>query len=422
MRVAVLCETFSKKMGYLQRMLPKYLAHLGVETHVVTMDLFPYYRTRDFGVTYGGFADTEYLVPGTVEQHEGYTLHVLPHRASLGHMRMVGLRKKLEEIKPDVVQTMANFGWIAMDAAWLQPSLGYKLFTGNHFHASVFPLAQNGSSWGLQRIRCLLTRTIPGWMVGRFTEKCYAIAPDCADVAVRFFGAPEEKVVVCPLGVDSEFFHARNGDDCGRKTVRKELGFCDSDIVCIYTGRFSEDKNPLLMARAIAKLAESGEPYRGLFVGNGVQAAQIRAMPACKVREFVPVHELGKYFHAADIGVWPTQESMSIFDAAACGLPVVVNHTMGAMERVDGNGITYRLNELDDLIRALRELRDERTRARLGAAGALKMADHFTWESIARRRLRDYETSLGIVPTTQPATGECFATSRDKPRQEASRC
>jgi len=131
-----------------------------------------------------------------------------------------------------------------------------------------------------------------------------------------------------------------------------------------------------------------------LFVGNGMQAEAIRSCAGCTTHPFVPVHELGDFCRASDIGVWPTQESLSMMDAAACGLPIVANNTMTAPGRLDGNGVAYKLNNLEDLVRVLLGLRELETRKRMGAIGARKMAQDFSWESIARRRLRDYKAAL----------------------------
>jgi glycosyltransferase involved in cell wall biosynthesis len=180
-----------------------------------------------------------------------------------------------------------------------------------------------------------------------------------------------------------------------RYQLRQQLGFADSDIVCVYTGRFSQAKNPLALAEAIARLVSQGEPYRALFVGDGVQADAIRSYAGCVTAPFVPHDKLATLFRAANIGVWPTQESMSMLDAAACGIPIVVNDTLQAVERIDGNGITYKLNDVNDLVRALLSLREPSTRKRLGQLGADKMARDFSWLSIARRRLQDYEAALG---------------------------
>ena len=391
-------------MGYLQSALPKYLARIGVDTHVITMDLPPYFQATDFQQSYGEFCDPGELIPGAVETHEGYTLHVLGRRRRLGHMRMRGLSKKLAAIRPAIVQTMTPIGWIALDAAFSKLTLKYRLFTGCHHHASVFPLANRlASPWSAEILRSRLMRSLPGRAVSLCTEKCYAIAPDCAEVAVRFMGVARSKIDVCPLGVDTELFHpaVNEGDKRARHRLRERLGFSGSDIVCIYSGRFSEDKNPLLLAQAVERLFRQGAAFRGLFVGQGVQAKGIESCAGCTTHPFVAVHELGEYFRAADVGVWPTQESMSMLDAAACGIPIVANDSMSVPERVKGNGATYRLQDIEDLIRVLLRFEDAQTREQLGAAGARKMAREFSWETVAKRRLVDYEFAAAST-RTQP--------------------
>lgn len=395
MRIVLLTRAFQQGMGYLENMLPKYLARAGVETHVVAMDLPPYYWLPEFAETYGEFSQPHSA--GSVEGQDGYTLHILGHRKIAGYMRMVGLQEKLASIRPDIVQTSVCIGWIALDAARYKAGLGYRLFTGNHYHASVFPLATRSSSWWeVERLRCTLTRYFPGWLASLPAEKCYAIAPDCADVASRFFGVPETKIAISPLGVDTDIFIpvTSEKDQQARQTLRQQLGFSDSDIVCIYTGRFSEDKNPLLLAQAVAQLAADGKPYRGLFMGQGRQGAAIGSSTGCTVHPFVPVQELGNFFRAANIGVWPTQESLSMLDAAGCGLPIVANDTVSVLERIEGNGLLYKLNDVHDLVRTLLELRDQNTRQQMGFAGAAKVASKFSWSAVASRRLQDYEAAL----------------------------
>jgi glycosyltransferase involved in cell wall biosynthesis len=395
MRVVLLSETFTKGMGYLENLLPKYLTRLGVETHVVASDLPCYYRQQAIRKAYNGFIQP--LQPGSVEVRDGFTLHILGHRKTFGHMRMTGLREKLRWIRPDVVQTSTPIGWIALDAARFKAALGYKLFTGSHHHASVFPLATTPAAfWSAERLKCLALRTIPGLLVSQATEKCHAITEDCADVAARFFGVPRSKLEICPLGVDTELFHAAANarDAAERWAQRARWGFPENEIVCIYTGRFSAEKNPLLLARAVAELRQQGELYAGLFVGNGEQAEEIRRCEGCATHPFVNVEELGALYRSADIGVWPAQESLSMLDAAACGLPVVANDTMTARERLDGNGVRYRLNDQADLARALLDLRGANKRRAMGERGARRMSEEFSWKSIAWRRIGDYEAAL----------------------------
>jgi glycosyltransferase involved in cell wall biosynthesis len=312
-------------------------------------------------------------------------------------MKMVGLMEKLRSVKPAIVYSLAAIGWIPLDAALFKSFLGYKLFTGSHTTASVFPLAQRETtSIDPERVRSFFTRFIPGRFTSLFTEKCYGATKDCADIAVRFFGIQKYKIEVCPLGVDTDMFSpvGDEEDRISRLKTREQLGFAPDDIVCIYTGRFAEDKNPLILARAIERLMEMGEPYKGFFVGHGIQSEALKTIQGCIVHPFVPVTRLPHFYRASDIGVWPTQESTSMLDAAACGLPLIVNDTRIAQERIEGNGIMYRLNDVDDMVRALLRLRDSTVRQALGAVGARRMVNEFSWAALAHRRMKDFEAAL----------------------------
>jgi glycosyltransferase involved in cell wall biosynthesis len=396
MRIAILHEAFPRNMGYAGTQLPKALSKLGADVHYVTAGLPANTAIPSFRETYGEFV-AEVQKGVTTERYEGYTVDYLPFRRQLGYVRLQGLYRKLRELKPDIVQTFATISWMPLDAALIKPRLGYKFFTGNHTTASVFPLSQRPSyRWEPARIRNTLTREICGSVVSLFAEKCYAATIDCADVAIRFFGVPAAKVDVAPLGVDTDTFfpastsaHVRE-----RAEVRRELGYRPEEIVCIYTGRFAADKNPLLLARAVESLASAGRPFRSLFFGAGEQFEEIEKCGRATVRKFVPFTELGRYYRAADVGVWPAQESTSMLDAAACGVPIVVNDTLQAAERIEGNGLRYKLNDLDDLTWALQQLEDTRLRDQLGCVGAKKMRDQFSWRSLAQRRLHDYESAL----------------------------
>ena len=345
MRVVLLSETYPKDMGYLVTLLPKYLARLGAEVHLVVLDLPPYHYLPDYRRTYSSFVDPRLPVAGSVEQVDGYTVHVLAHHRWFGYAAPSGLIAKLRGLKPDVVYSSVAIGWLpllALAGKWL---LGYRLFTGSHTAAIMFPLAARRHPWlKPEGLACLLARWLPGRLVSLFTRACYAPTRDCGAIAARFFGVQRNKLRIVHLGVDHEVFHPRRaGDDAERAAPRAELGLGPDEIVCIYTGKMTEWKNPLLVADAVAALRSRGRPYRALFIGEGAQRETIAARPDCVVLDLMPYRRLGRYFRAADIAVWPTNESTSMLDAAACGLPIVVSDRH-YRDHVDGNGRVYPMN------------------------------------------------------------------------------
>jgi glycosyltransferase involved in cell wall biosynthesis len=397
LRIAIIFYSFPRDMGYSNTMLARYLARLGAEVHYIATDLPVYHKMRDARTAYTGFSAEATLKPGDVEQYDGYTVHCVAHRYVLGVPMFSGLAEKLRELQPDVVQLLINAGWVPLQTAAAKLRQGFTLFSAAHTTVSVFPLARRAAPpWDPQLLGNFAARAVPGRVVSIVTERCYAATSDCAEVATRFYGMPERKVSIVPLGVDTDnFYPARTDAERARRlTLRHELGIGADELLCIYTGQFSDAKNPLVLARAVGELRSAGLAVRGLFIGNGTQQAAIAASEGCVALPFRPHRELPPYYRAADIGVWPTQESMSMLDAAACGLPIIVNDTLLARERIEGNGIIYRLNDAADLAEKIRSLADPARRAELGAVGAKRMIELFSWDSIARRRLADYAAAI----------------------------
>jgi len=400
LRVALLSYWFPRGMGYIVNMLPRYLARQGVEVHYLTMDLPHYFFNKAQQTAYDSFDQLTIMSAGQEETFDGFRLHCLGHRQIAGYPRFRGLRAKLASIRPDVVQSFLSIGWVALDAALLQRSLDYRLFTAAHTTHSVFPLANRDSHWfEPARVRNFLSRWMPGRYVSTKTEKCYAATTDCADVAVRFFGVQARKVDVAPLGVDTDLMSPVSTAEHRehRASLRARLGVLPDEVLFIYTGQYSAAKNPQLLAQAVESMRSQGARVRAVFLGDGEQRDALAARPWSVVLPFVPHRELAAYYRAADVAVWPTQESTSMLDAAACGLPVVVNNTLRAVERIDGNGLTYLLNDQDSLERVLTQLLDARKRRALGDVGARRMAEHFSWDSLVRRRIGDYRTALAHV-------------------------
>jgi glycosyltransferase involved in cell wall biosynthesis len=384
-------------MGYIVNMLPRYLARQGIDVHYLTMDLPHYFFNKTQQSAYGSFEQLTIMAAGQEETYDGFRLHCLGHRQIGGYPRFRGLHEKLASIRPDVVQSFLSIGWVALDAALLRASLRYRLFTAAHTTHSVFPLANRQSHWiEPARMKNFVTRWVPGRYVSTQTEKCYAATSDCADVAVRFFGVQARKVDVAPLGVDTDLMSPSQTAEQAeqRNSLRSRFGVQPDDVLFIYTGQYSAAKNPILLAQTVESMRRQGARARAIFLGDGEQRDVLAACPASTVLPFVPHRELPAYYRAADVAVWPTQESTSMLDAAACGLPVVVNDTLHAVERIDGNGLTYALNDQASLERVLFTLLRPEERKRLGDVGARRMAAEFSWDSLVRRRVSDYSQAL----------------------------
>jgi len=403
MKIVLISDSFPRNMGYLGTMMPKYLARLGAEVHCLALDLPPYWQQPEMRDHYVRLIGEEWFVPGHVAQYEGYTVHILGHQPVGRLMRMPGLGRKLAELKPDIVYSQAAVGWIPLECAFLKLRYGFRFFTGSHMLASGFPFARKPAPWrSPEALKVLLSRWIPGRFISLLSEKCTAPTVDCAEIAWRFFGVQKSKVEILHLGVDTDVFYPLTtpAHAAERARLRHDLGVADDEVLGIYTGKLTAEKNALIVARAVQRLRSQGRRFRLLCIGEGAEKQALAASEWTTVLSFRPYQELGPYYRAADIGIWPSNESTSMLDAAACGLPLIVSDLVVYRDHVDGNGLVFKKGDFADLIAKLTELDDADRRRKLGAVGAEKMAACFSWQAHVGHRLRDYEKALSSTRAT----------------------
>ncbi|MBD3636691.1 MAG: glycosyltransferase family 4 protein, partial [Crocinitomicaceae bacterium] len=303
------------------------------------------------------------------------------------------LYNKLREIEPDIVQTFAVESIIMWQTVNIKKKLGFKLFSANHVLRSVFPLADQWESINpIKRLAWNLKHKRSGRVLSKHVELYFYQTLDAEEIAVTYFGADPTKSKIDPLGVDTDHFKPQ---EMVNDALRTKFGFTENDWVCIYTGRLSKGKSPLVLAKAIDLLAKDHPEIKGLFIGNGEQEEEIKKLRNCITHPFVKFPELPDYYNLAKIGVWPKEESTSMLDAMACGLPLIISNTVTATERVEGNGLTYIENDHTDLAKQIVKLKNSGTQFKeMSRIGIQKIMDKYSWEAIARQREKDYLKAL----------------------------
>lgn len=403
MRVVYLTPWYSEGMGYAENKLPKALARAGIDMHLVTSDLQVYPFSETYSEVYEPF-----LGPPRVEPCEkvidGYRLHRLPSRrkallrrysALFGPSQsyLSGLVDKLRELQPDVIH-MNDTCLHAYRTVWAFRNEPCKLFLEFHKHKSVMAgalAARDALIWRLYR-------RMVGNFLSRHIEACFPISTDAAEVAAELYGIDSAKIQVMPLGVDTDWFHPPRdeADAAAAGKWRAEWGVEPDEIVVVYTGRFTAAKGPAILAAAVDRLRADDIPVRAVFFGAGEahETAKIKAARGCLCHDFVQASELPAIYRAADVGVWPRQESLSQLDMLASGRPIVISADVQATERVDGCGLTYTEGDPESLAEQLRRLRDPHLRAELGAVGEARIAENYSWDAVARQLKEIYAEAL----------------------------
>jgi hypothetical protein len=136
MKIVILSDWYSEKMGYAENYLPSALGALGHEVHLVTTDLQVYGTTPDYDTIYKAHLGPRQVSTGVFE-HESYTLHRNPHTIQAGIV-ITNMRETLQEIVPDIVYCFEIFIPSTQQAVDYKKEMDYRIFCESRMHLSVY--------------------------------------------------------------------------------------------------------------------------------------------------------------------------------------------------------------------------------------------------------------------------------------------
>ncbi len=161
----------------------------------------------------------------------------------------------------------------------------------------------------------------------------------------RFFRSPlvpiEERIHICPRGVDADQFSPDRKSPEIRKEMIAKAGIPDDAIILLYAGRISPEKNVGLLTDFMELLAkETDRDYRLLIAGAGPQEEWLQEQTDNRIPgKIVQLGHLDKetlanYYATADIFVHPNPKEpfgIAPLEAMASGVPTVVPNAGGLL-------------------------------------------------------------------------------------------
>jgi glycosyltransferase involved in cell wall biosynthesis len=193
------------------------------------------------------------------------------------------------------------------------------------------------------------------------------------------------------LGVYVSLVEQRAIEDAARERDR------DSDeLRVLAVGRLEREKNPLLLADALALLRESDPRWRLVVCGDGPmrkelseRLEQLRVREYTDLRGYVAMDDgLARYYRDCDLFLhvsWTEGMPQVLFEAFAARLPVVATAVGGVPRAAAGCALLVPPGDARAVAAALMRLADDRPlRERLSQAGAARVHRH-TIEAETRR-------------------------------------
>ncbi len=239
----------------------------------------------------------------------------------------------------------------------------------------------------------------------RFSARVVATDHSLVPSTVRHLRVPESVVEVLPNAVDVGRCDALAGLAAGRR-IRAASGLPDGEPLLLSAGRIERNKGFDVLARALARVKQSGavDRWRWVIVGDGPYRSTLeRVIGQLGLRDRTLLigtatdRELHAWYEAATLFVHPTLyegSSLVTLEAMAHRCPVVATTAGGLPDKVvsDVTGWLVPPADVEALAHALigTLARTERLDA-MGTAGRDLVERHFSWETLTDRLLVLYD-------------------------------
>ena len=311
---------------------------------------------------------------------------------------LLDLKRVLRTLNPDVVHAGP-----LQSAAFLTALSGYRPLVSMSWGYDLLLDAERNAAWR--------------W-VTRFTlKRSTVMIGDCRTVRELAVGhgMPAERIVTFPWGVDLQKFNPLEGQDRpivwppdGEQKGRSEifLLLCNRSWEPIY----GVDLIAKAFVLASQMLAGGDHPeLRLLMPGNGSQAdllRQIFSSGGCLDRVDFPGQvsqpDLPRYYRSADLYLSASHSdgsSVSLMEAMACGLPVLVSDIPGNREWVTPGvqGWWFPDGDFRAMAEAIVQAVEKRKRLpEMGRAARQVAEQRADWERNSSRLLEAYELAISI--------------------------
>ena len=253
----------------------------------------------------------------------------------------------------------------------------------------------------VRRLRSRLMARLASALLSRRNSRTWIVLSAAMKSSfIRNHPVPPESIFVIPNGVDSSRYSPDNVARY-RDEVRDSLSLAPGAQVVLFLGGDWPRKG---LAQAIEALSLLAGETTLLVVGFGNIAAYRNLAKRCGIENRViftgPTREGWRYYAASDVYVLPSLYEpfgLSILEAMASGLPVLVSQDSGAAELIHDGVDGLLIQEPRDVpaisakLGAL--LKDADLRTRLGRQ-ARRTALQYPWDRVARETEEVYEKVL----------------------------
>ena len=216
-------------------------------------------------------------------------------------------------------------------------------------------------------------------------------------------GADPAAIDICYTNIDADYWQP--DPDRGRR-ARRKFDLAEATPLIVFVGRVCPQKQPAVLAHSVSRLAQLSPDFVLLVAGDGPDLEWLRTFVKknklnrqVRLPGALPNADIRDLLAAADIFFLPSQWegiALSVYEAMACGVPVVGADVGGQSELVTPEcgvliGRGAEADEAQQYATALAQLlSDPGQRKTMGRHGRQRIQDHFRLDQMTDRLLAAY--------------------------------
>lgn len=245
--------------------------------------------------------------------------------------------------------------------------------------------------------RYLLNSRTLSEFIERFTisnaSKVFVLTSYLKRYAVRH-GANEEDIFILPHKVDPELFQRKREK---RAEIRKKLGIKKDEILLVFVGRLSVQKDPLTLLRGYSLAKNKMPDLKLVLVGDGPlrekaeKYVEDEGLTDTIFTGFVPRDEVASIMIAGDAFVLPTLTEgfgFVFIEAQASSLPILTSDIPHTKDIVtEKNALLFPPRNAEELSRQILRLQKEDLREKLSKESEISVRKFFP-ERLQKREAR----------------------------------
>lgn len=300
-----------------------------------------------------------------------------------------GIAADIEGMKPDLVLLCGYYPPVHARLAWLLGKRGLRigLRSDNTLEHSDF-----GGLKGLAK-RLIL----PRWL--RRYDTWHPVG-SLARSYLETISGVQKPTFLFPYSVDVDWFARQAGEvRKQRSELRQELGLTDKDFVILGVLKWHAREDPLTLLRAFDELHRRQPEARLILVGDGPLRNEVHQTiskmknNAVVLPGYQPYSSLPRFYALSDVFVHPAPDEpwgVSVQEAMACSLPVVVAEGVGAKVELveeDQTGFVFPNGDQKVLAGVLEKLQEDPEQQRKMGDLALKKARQSDYQFSMRQMM-----------------------------------